>query len=358
MAIDRDALFNVVQTAETFCARHILPGAADLDHADSGFPEATFSHGVKAGFDRFTLPESAGGYGFDLAALCALIRTLAQTCAGHAMVFGVHAAIVNALQAFATDAHLAKIFESGRPVGCTMPEPLGENDIDAPSISDPFGLAINSAAGGFVVTFAKNDQWRLLACLANAGADGFVLGEPESVLGLRAMPLRELAFDRGTVDSGSILAEGSDAHDFYRCLVGRLCLVVAAAASGLAQSASRQALEYAGQRYQGGGMIIDHSHLRSLLGRMCAQNASAGGSLMAAAQDGANLSLALAVKFGLTEQAVDTCTDAVQILGGYGYMREYGLEKKMRDAAVLSLLPVSNERAKLMVAQIEKRKLT
>jgi len=63
---------------------------------------------------------------------------------------------------------------------------------------------------------------------------------------------------------------------------------------------------------------------------------------------------ALSTKLAVTERAVALCTDAVQILGGYGYMAEYGLEKAMRDAAVLALLPLSNSRIELLLAGIAK----
>ena len=97
MSHDAFALRETKQTASRFAARHLAPGAADRDHAAPGFPEAVFAQGVRAGFDRFLLPEEAGGFGFDLSALCGVMEVLAQACAGHAMVFGVHAACVGAL---------------------------------------------------------------------------------------------------------------------------------------------------------------------------------------------------------------------------------------------------------------------
>jgi len=117
------------------------------------------------------------------------------------------------------------------------------------------------------------------------------------------------------------------------------------------------ALAYAAERYQGGKQIIDHSHLRTILGAMSAQTITIDGAVQAAAARPKDVRLALGTKIIATGAALGVCTDAVQLLGGYGYMREYGLEKAMRDAAVLGLLPLSNARAELLVAAHDKAAL-
>jgi alkylation response protein AidB-like acyl-CoA dehydrogenase len=104
-------------------------------------------------------------------------------------------------------------------------------------------------------------------------------------------------------------------------------------------------------------VIIDHSHIRNILGRMKADAVTCWGAVSHLAEEETDLVAALGTKVSVTESAVRVCTDAVQILGGYGYMRDYGLEKAMRDAAVLSLLPVSNARAELLITAIEKERL-
>jgi alkylation response protein AidB-like acyl-CoA dehydrogenase len=104
-------------------------------------------------------------------------------------------------------------------------------------------------------------------------------------------------------------------------------------------------------------MIIDHSHLRNLLGRMRADAAASWGAVSHLASETSDDVAALGIKVSVTESAVRVCTDAVQVLGGYGYMRDYGLEKTMRDAAVLSLLPLSNARAELLITSIENERL-
>jgi alkylation response protein AidB-like acyl-CoA dehydrogenase len=123
-------------------------------------------------------------------------------------------------------------------------------------------------------------------------------------------------------------------------------------------AAFTKAAAYAAERYQGGKMIIDHTHVRAMLGGMSAGVASSAGSVYHAASRPDDTILAIATKKTVTDCAARTCTEAVQVLGGYGYMRDYGIEKMMRDAAVLALLPVSNPRCELLLAAMEKDRIS
>jgi alkylation response protein AidB-like acyl-CoA dehydrogenase len=364
--MNSDLRREIAQTAEKFAARHLAPAAAAIDHAAPAFPAEIFRHGVDAGFDRFVLPESAGGAGGELADLSGLIQTLARTCAGCAMVFGAQAATLHALCAGGdADGPAARLLAASLPVGVVFPEPLDADDFDAPAAAEAdgawrltgwAGLVANAAPDGFVVVFAKGADGRPLALLLDAVDLGAQLGPPEPTLGLRAMPLREVTFADFAASPSALLATGRPATDLGRALLRDWSLVVAAAAAGAAAQACRRTYEYAAERYQGGKQIIDHSHLRSLLGRMTADAAAADGAALRAAARPDDLTAALAAKMTASDAAVRVCTDAVQLLGGYGYMRDFGVEKIMRDAAALSLLPVSNARAELLIAALEKDK--
>ncbi|NLH48306.1 MAG: acyl-CoA/acyl-ACP dehydrogenase [Myxococcales bacterium] len=366
MSAEATRLAEVEQTAARFAARHLAPAAADVDHADPAFPAAVFALGLEAGFDRFMLPESAGGYGFTLAELGALVAVLARTCAGHAAVFGVHAAIVAAMHEAGGPAAelLTRVFSSGWPLAVAIPEPLSPHDfetevaIDARrSATGRAGLAINAAPHGFAVAFAKDENKTPLAFLAPADQSGVVVGPAEFTLGLRAMPLAELSFADWPLPAEQVIGAGDAALAFYRTLLRYLAYTVSAAALGTMQAARRQALAYMAQRYQGGRMIIDHSHLRQILGAMTAAEIAAAGALAQAAAR-PDWFTALGVKAFATDAAARLAADAVQLLGGYGYMREYGLEKRLRDAATLALLPISNPRAELLLAAMEKETLS
>jgi len=361
---------DVVHTAARFAARHVAPVAAQADHGAPRFPEDVFAGGLDAGFDRMALPEAAGGHGFGMADLCALLKTVAETCAGHAMVFAVHAAALKSLfDAGGPESRgvLESVLASTRPIAVSVPEPLGWEEFETPC-NDVFGpggvhrvsgqgaLAFNASPSGWFLLFSRNSDGTPLAFLSRDKEKTLIRGEPEPTLGLRAMPVCEVRLEAHPVPQENVVAQGERAVAFYRALVANLCLVTAAVACGVIESAFRKALTYARERYQGGKMIIDHSHLRGILGRMSAGATASRGALFHAAAQRADDLTTLGTKVFVTEQAVRISTDAVQILGGYGYMRDFGLEKAMRDAAVLSLIPVSNDRAELLVAAMEKEK--
>ena len=359
---------EVVQTATKFASRHIAPAAMDTDHSDPRFPEEVFLHGIEAGFDRFILPEAAGGHGFRPADLCALVKTLAESCAGHAMVFGVHAAALKALSDMSAPNSallLEKVLSSHQPLAVAIPEPVSHDDFDSTitaakgkafELFGQGGLAVNGSATGWFLLFAKTSDGTPLALLSAANHGSLVPGEPEPVLGLRAMPVLPVKVENHEVPESDVIAQGHGALSLYRSLLSGLCMVTAAASCGLMDSVLKKALKYAGERYQGGKMIIDHSHVRNILGRMRAEAVTGWGAVSHHAAHEPDPVAAMGVKVSVTESSVKVCTDAVQIFGGYGYMRDYGLEKAMRDAAVLSLLPVSNARAELLITAVEKEK--
>jgi len=371
MTDEKQMAGEVVRTAAKFAARDIGPAAALVDHAAPVFPAEVFAKGVAAGFDRFVLPEDAGGYGFSRDQLCGLLSTLAQTCAGHAMVFGVHAAALNAIYGVCgheSRSLLEKVLFSGRAVGVTLGEPVSveepDTELTAEQVSDggvrldgDGGLAFNASPDGFIVAFAGSRDAGYQAVLVDCAEAEESLGAAEAVLGLRAMTIARLEFHRIAIQPENVIAQGDNAAEFHKMLLGQLCLTVSAACAGVMHGAHRQALKYASERYQGGKMIVDHSHLQGILGSMSAKAGTALGAVTHAACEPVDLLSALRVKAMVSDWAVQACADAVQILGGYGYMRDYGLEKAMRDAAVLSLLPVSNARAELLITRIEKEAL-
>ncbi len=372
MASEQFQIHEVVQTATRFAARHIEPVAMDADHGDPCFPEDVFHRGIEAGFDRFILPEDAGGYGFQMVDLCTLIRTLAQTCAGHAMVFGVHAASIRSLFD-AGGAHCAerieRVISSGRPIGVCVPDPLSYSDFESSLIVSPgddeefqrgggSAWTINAHPSGWFLAFAKTSREIPVALLFQSSQETGGPGEPEFTLGLRSMPVAELTPSRDGVSRSDIIAEGEEALWFYKSLLCNLSVVTAAAACGLMEKAFKKALRYAKERYQGGKNIIDHSHLRGILGEMSSGVTASVGSVFHTASQPFDTIAAMGTKVFVTEQGVKICTHAVQILGGYGYMRDYGLEKAMRDAAVLALLPISNARAELLITALEKEALS
>jgi len=159
-----------------------------------------------------------------------------------------------------------------------------------------------------------------------------------------------------TFERAPVVAEQRiDLADALR-LIGQIGLFTAECACATACSALEAARAYAADRWQGGGPIARHDALRLLLAGSTARLDSARSALMRAAQepDSPRMPLAwLRARLPAVESAVQAASDAIQAHGGYGYMRDYGVEKRFRDAVSLSLLPLDGTRLGLLLSRLE-----
>ncbi len=358
---------ELVRTATRFAVRHIEPQLAGDDHEGRKLPDALFELGVQTGFDRIALAEELGGAGQGMAPLCAVVQTLASTCAGHALSIGIHGATLAAMAEQAGETPKAaaeRVAESGRAVAISLAEAETHKSVHLDlrvsrrsgatmSLSGLLPALVQLDPDGFALLFARDEQDRWLALLVPCSRLSALELTPETSLGLRAVPMARVEVADQDVPTDTILSTGSAAEKLYWTLLRYQCLVASAGASGLMQQAYQTALAYAAERYQGGRNIIDHSHLRSILGAMATQSATSAGMLRQATSRVHDDRLVLATKGAITDNAVQLCTNAVQLLGGYGYMKEYGVEKALRDAAVLALFPLANTRVRLLLAALD-----
>jgi alkylation response protein AidB-like acyl-CoA dehydrogenase len=174
------------------------------------------------------------------------------------------------------------------------------------------------------------------------------VGEPIGLLGLRALPCADVTFKGAEI----LLAERAETSRLIYVL-GVLSLFTSACASAAAMEAMERAWSYAGERYQGGRMIEQYDAIRLMYAKNRACVESAVTRLLEDAQsfqgdDEDSWVLPLRSKASASEAAVNAVLDSVQMLGGYGYMRDYGIEKRLRDTVALSLLPLDSTRSCLL----------
>jgi alkylation response protein AidB-like acyl-CoA dehydrogenase len=164
---------------------------------------------------------------------------------------------------------------------------------------------------------------------------------------LRACPVGHLDFPDLPFPRQNLIVSGlpalSQLHDLF--LPAASAILIA-----LLKSSLDYALEYGRERYQGGKMIVQHSHLRAMYGRMNAEYHTLRQALLSVLSNGASHETRLALKVMAAELAVSACTDGVQLLGGYGYTMEYPQEKKMRDARQAAEILGSPARLRLALA--------
>jgi alkylation response protein AidB-like acyl-CoA dehydrogenase len=205
-------------------------------------------------------------------------------------------------------------------------------------------FALGAAGADGLVIACRDTKGPALAAVVR-GTPGLRERPVDDQLGLRGAPAAVLSFDHAT----AIPLGGVDAAARAGALVHA---GVAGIARGIARRAHEMAFAYAEERYQGGGPIIIHGAVRDMLARMAERELGVGRAPEpATAVDPA---VALAQKAACTDAAVATTTDAVQVFGGMGYMRETGVEKLMRDARYCQLFPASNWATREALLQLQR----
>jgi butyryl-CoA dehydrogenase len=202
---------------------------------------------------------------------------------------------------------------------------------------------------------APSARWLVVLCRAGAGnvlawvergASGVELSAPVGMLGIRVVRCADVRFARAACAAERALEPGT-----WAGVLAVAGLLSAACACATAASAVRQARAYAHERVQGGGTIERYDAVRAMAVEGEAALEAGFAALRSAAASGCgsarDAARALGAKAQASRAAVQAALDAIQILGGYGYMRDYGVEKRFRDAVTLSLQPIDNTRALL-----------
>ncbi|MBJ7458789.1 MAG: acyl-CoA/acyl-ACP dehydrogenase [Thermoleophilaceae bacterium] len=330
--IDADELAEFVAVAREYGERAVGRLALELD---VGSPEAIDRcwRGLgEIGLDRCLLDQPAGGAGLPDGAMAPLTEAVAGGDGGVALLMlssNIALAVLpQELTAKLVDnARWAYVPTSGvRAAGDSLPALIdGRLTGTARFALGTFG------ADGYVFECRDGEELALAAVVA--GADGLIENQVDDQLALGAAAASELVMldTPATRIGGAAEAARADA------LVNA---GTAAIARGTAHRAGMLALEYAENRYQGGGRIIIHGAVRDMLGRMSEREIGMAPPVdLSGPVDPAT---ALAQKIAATDAAVETTMDAVQVFGGMGYMHETGVEKLMRDAKYCQLWPVPN----------------
>lgn len=334
-----------VDTATRFAARDVASRIGTLDTVTLVAEEyATLRAAlVEAGLLGMLAPESAGGMGMDPGSVGPVLSRIAEGCAGTAMLMWAHESALLALANAAThgDAALDDVGEDLLGNGLVSDHSLrAMRRGEGWQINGSAGFVWGAGVAGHAVVAAETDEGGIIA-LVPAGAPGWRLREQHARIGLRACPSAAFVFDGVKVEQAIALSGVDFAATVAQSRRQSLALV-GAIACGNARGALRRAVAYARERYQGGAVIIEHALVRGMLGKSLADLRAAEALVDAAlARGGDDLVLAKVVA---TRHGEQLCLDAVQVFGGNGYMRDYGVEKHLRDARMLCLVGGNNDR--------------
>jgi alkylation response protein AidB-like acyl-CoA dehydrogenase len=208
------------------------------------------------------------------------------------------------------------------------------------------------------MTDAERGHDGISAFVVEADTAGFEVGRIEPKLGIKGSMTGELFFDECRVPAANRLGEEGDGFRIAMRVLDRSRPGIGAQGLGLAQGATDYALEYAKTRETFGEPIANHQLIAGMLADMETKCEAARGLLYRCGQaidegaDGHELTkLSAMTKLFCTDVAMEVTTDAVQVLGGYGYIQEYPVERMMRDAKITQIYEGTNQIQRLVIAR-------
>jgi alkylation response protein AidB-like acyl-CoA dehydrogenase len=343
---------ELLELAREFAEGELKPYEAERDAARA-LPDDLFATLGEMGFFGMAVPESAGGLGLDPVTFHEVLAILAEADPSVAMVVAEHGAAAATLAAEPdADAELVGELAMGGTLITTAALEQGADETsehlgtayDAGAVTGVKRYVGNGARSGRFLVVAAGAAGRVLA---SVDAGDATIGSRTTTMGLSALELVEVRFDDAP---GDLLLQ----PDAVPALGVRRRIAIAAVAVGVARSSLAHALRYAEERSQFGRSLSEFDAIRAKLADMASRTAAAEALVRdAAAGMGAGSGIegrAAAAKIVASEAAMFAADEAVQIFGGYGYMRHYPVEKRMRDAKGLEVMGGTSEALRRVVA--------
>jgi len=364
----------------TIAEEKVLPVRAELDEKEE-FPWEILKILADAGLCGVYIPKEHGGLGGGLLDLCLVVEELSRICSGVAVSCAATGLGTFTLLEHGTEEQKAKYLPdiaSGRKLAAfALTEATAGSDaagIKTTAMRTSEGYVLNGTKqfitnGGeaeiytvIALTAKEKGPRGASAFLVEKGTPGFSFGRKEKKLGIRASSTRELVFEDCLIPKENILGREGMGFIMTMRLLDRSRPGLGAQAVGLAQGALEAAVDYARQRIQFGHPIIAQQAVQHMLADMATQVEAARALVYATARmidSGAKnytQESAMAKVFA-SDTAMKVTTDAMQIFGGVGYMRDYPIEKMFRDAKITQIYEGTNQVLRNAIAsELRKKK--
>jgi alkylation response protein AidB-like acyl-CoA dehydrogenase len=362
------------EAVRAVCDAKVAPYAAEVDETGA-FPQQAYEALVAGDFAAPHIPEEYGGAGADALATCIVIEEVARACAASSLIPGVNKLGTMPLL-LAGSGDLKKKYLSPVASGTAMfsyclSEPDAGSDAasmrtTAVRIEDGYALngvkrwITNAGASDYYTVFAVTTPGGgargISAFVVEKTDEGVSFGAPERKLGIKGSPTREVYLDDVRIPADRLIGEENTGFATAMRTLDHTRVTIAAQAVGIAQGALDHALAYARERQQFGRPIADFQGLQFLLADMGMKVEAARQLTYAAAgrserNDPDLTFFGAAAKCFASDTAMQVATDAVQVLGGYGYTRDYPVERMMRDAKITQIYEGTNQVQRIVMAR-------
>ncbi len=365
---------QVAQTAKDFALQHILPNVMQWDEAQD-FPVTVFKEMGKLGLMGILVPEEYGGAGLSYFEYNAIIQEVSKVCGSIGLSLAAHNSLcTNHILTFGNEAqkqkYLPKLATAEFIGAWGLTEPNTGSDagnMQTVAVKDGNDWIINGTkswithgkSGDVAVVICRTGDARTknnsTAFIIERNTPGFAAGKKENKLGMRASETAEMIFDNCRINDAQRLGEVGDG--FYQAMKildgGRIS--IAALSVGIAKGAYEAAVKYSKERHQFDKPISSFQGISFKLADM-ATEIMAADLLIQQACDlksrGKTVTKEGAMaKYYASEVAVKVANDAVQVFGGYGYTKDYPVEKFYRDAKLCTIGEGTSEIQKIVIAR-------
>jgi alkylation response protein AidB-like acyl-CoA dehydrogenase len=361
------------ETVRRFAEEVVRPRAKEIDESGE-FPRGFYDRAGELGLAGVSVPEEYGGAGMDVVSYCLVIEEISRVCATSGVILSVNNSLVcDPILQFGSEEQKREVLAplaSGRKLGCfALTEPGAGSDAAALRTTarrdgDDYVLdgnkvfITNGTHADVALVFATVDPAKkhkgITAFLVDADTPGYSHGSHEVKLGVNASGTTELAFESLRVPASRRLGEEGEGFKIAMATLDGGRIGIAAQAVGIAQGAFEEALAYAQEREQFGRPLADLQAIQFYLADM-ATELDAGRLLTWKAawtkMTGKRYTLEAAqAKLYTSEMAQRVTTKALQIHGGYGYTKEYNVERFFRDARITEIYEGTSEIQKMVVA--------
>ena len=361
------------QTVREFASSEVKPLARHLDETGE-FPHETFRKAAEMGLTGVAFPEAYGGAGFDHVAYTIVIEEISRVCASTGVILSVQNSLYcDPLYRFGTEEQKKRLlvpFLRGEKIGCyALTEPQAGSDAAALATravrkGDHYIVngtkawitngGVADAAIVYVNTAPEKAEKGITALVVERGMPGFHVGKEERKLGIQATACVELSFTDCEVPAENRLGEEGEGYKVALSTLDGGRIGIAAQAVGIAQGAFDEALQYSRQRIAFGQPISSFQAIQFMLADMATEIEAARLLTRKAAwkQDsGSRFTMEASIaKLFASEMCTRVTHKAIQIHGGYGYSREYPVERMYRDARITEIYEGTSEIQRLVIA--------
>ena len=361
------------ETARRFADERVKPGAAERDRTHE-FPVELLKECAELGFMGVAIPEEYGGAGMDYISYAIMIEEISRACASTGVILSVNNSLVcDPLLKYGSDyikeKYLTPLAE-GKYLGCFgLTEPNAGSDaanLKTTAVKDGDYYVINGSKifitnathADICLLFAVTDKEKgkhgISAFVVETKWDGFNIGTVEDKLGINASGTAELYFEDLRVPKENLLGEEGQGYKIALATLDGARIGIAAQGVGLAQAVLDECVRYAKERVQFGRPIASFQAIQWYLADM-ATNIEAARLLTykgaACKQNGGRCNkITSMAKVFAAETAMEAARKGVQIFGGYGYMKEYPMERFFRDAKILEIYEGTSEIQRIVIA--------